>query len=58
MKSNKMVLPATKPRNPTVKAMASMKAGSHKKSNKAKRQKDKQSIKKETSKLEVSCFEF
>ena len=56
MKSNKMVLPATKPRNPTVMAMASMKAGSHKKSNKAKRQKDKQSIKKETSKLEVSYF--
>lgn len=56
MKNNKMVLPATKPRNPTVMAMATMKAGSHKKSNKTKRQKDKQSLKKETSNLEVSCF--
>lgn len=58
MKSNKMVLPATKPRNPTVMAMATMKAGSHKKSNKAKRKKDKQSLKKETSEMEVSYFEF
>lgn len=49
MKNKKLVIPALKPRNHTVLAMATMKAGSHKKSNKALRRLAKQDFKKETS---------
>lgn len=58
MKDKKIVIPTIKPRNHTVMAMAGLKGGSHKKSNKSLRKKDKQELKKETSNKEVFCFEL